>query len=255
MRLLFALLIAALASAQQPAFEVASIKLSPPEGGGRMGTGMYTYPGGRVVVSNCPILYVIQQAFDEEKILTPDLPAWINEDRYDMDARPPANSKAAKSNPFSFKLPPNAEQQLMLQTLLADRFHMKFHRETKEDNVYLLVAGKSPKLTKSIDPDVYPWAGSIGGGGFNGDGLAGTNITMAQLVKRLTKIVGRPVLDQTGLTAAYDFKYAYASEGIEPADRVSSLIASLNALGLKLESSKAPIEAIVIDHIEKPTAN
>lgn len=251
MRVLFALMIAVLASAQ-PAFEVASIKPTSPDG---LGCTVFTYPGGRITVHNCSVTYIIQQAFDEEKTVIPAAFSWVNDERDDIDARPPAGSKASRANPSNPKLAPNAEQQLMLQTLLADRFHMQFHRETKEDNVYLLVAGKSPKLTESTDPNVYPWAGSVAGGGFNGDGIAGMNITMARFAKRLTKIMGRPVLDQTGLTAAYDFKYAYVSGGTEPPDRISSLIASLNALGLKLESSKAPIEAIVIDHIEKPTAN
>jgi uncharacterized protein (TIGR03435 family) len=131
---------------------------------------------------------------------------------------------------------------------------MKFHRETKEGNVYLLTRAKSLQLTASTDPKVYPWAGSVSGGGFNGDGIAGMNITMAQLVKRLTREMDRPVLDRTELTGAWNFKYAYASGGERP-DRTAALIASLNAIGLKLESSKAPIEAIVIDRIDRPSAN
>jgi len=251
MRVLVGLLMTGLIWAQ-PAFEVASIKVADPAV--RAPIGMFTWPGGRVVVSKCPLLYVIQQAFDEEKIVVPNAPAWFNDERYDMDARPPADSKAAKSNPFNIKLPPNEEQRQMLQALLADRFQMKFHRETKEGSVYLLTKAKSLKLTESTDPNVYPWAGSVSGGAFNGDGIAGRNITMAQLVKRLTREMDRPVLDRTELTGAYDFKYAYASSGDRP-DRTSTLIASLNAIGLKLESSKAPIETIVIDTIEKGTPN
>ena len=90
-------------------------------------------------------------------------------------------------------------------------------------------------------------------GGFSGDGIAGMNITMPQLAKRLTKVMARPVLDRTELAGAWDFKYPYAANAGERPDLVSSLIASLNAIGLKLESSKAPIERIVVDRLERPT--
>ncbi|HVW07196.1 MAG TPA: TIGR03435 family protein [Bryobacteraceae bacterium] len=249
MRPFLALLIAGIAPAQS-AFEVASIKPAPPPGQVRMGTGMFTYPGGRVVVSNCPVFYVIQQAFDEEQVVIPDTPAWVNDERYDMDARPPADSEAAKSNPSNFKLPPNEEQRRMLQTLLADRFQMKFHREMREIDLYLLESARSPKLQEPRDPNAYPWAGTYR----DPDVFAGTNITMLQLVKRLTRMLARPVLDRTGLSGAFDFKSSYDTTGESP-DSTSFLIGSLNAIGLKLESSKAPIETIVIDHIEKPTAN
>lgn len=239
--------------AAQPAFEIASVRLTAPDS--RLGCSVFTYPGGRVVIHNCTVPYIIEQSFDEEKVVIPSAPSWVNEERYDIEARPPANSEAAKSNPFSIKLPPNEEQRLMLQSLFADRFQMKFHRETKEDNVYLLGATKSLKLTESANPKEYPWAGSVAGGAFSGDGIAGMNITMAQLAKRLTKVMGRPVLDRTGLTGAWDFKYSYASAGGERPDLISSLIASLNGIGLKLDSSKASIERIVVDHLEKPTAN
>ena len=120
-------------------------------------------PAGEWGSTIAPFLYIIEQAFDEEKVVIPDAPAWTNDERYDIEARPPANSEAAKSNPFNIKLPPNEEQRLMLQTLFADRFQMKFHRETKEDNVYLLTAAKSLKLTESVNPKEYPWAGSVAG--------------------------------------------------------------------------------------------
>ncbi len=256
MRIVSALFFSAtvLALAQPVAFEVAAIKPTDPAEVGRMGTGMFTYPGGRVLVHNCSVSYIALQAFDEQKILYPNAPSWWNDERFEVDAKPPADSKASKSTPFSIKLPPNAEQREMLQTLLAERFQLKYHRETKEENVYLLTAGKSLKLQESTDPKMYPWAGSFGGGAFSGDGIAGMNITMEQLSRRLTQVMGRPVLDRTGLTAAFDFKYRYASDGDRP-DLVSALIASLDALGLKIQAAKAPMEIIVIDHVERPSPN
>src|SRR6185437_3993283 len=95
MRLTIALSIfaAGLASAQPPAapaFEVASVKYTDPSV--RMGITMFTYPGGRVRFINSPLLYIIQQAFDEQKIIFPNAPAWVNNDAFDIDARPPTDS-------------------------------------------------------------------------------------------------------------------------------------------------------------------
>jgi uncharacterized protein (TIGR03435 family) len=246
MRVLVGLLIGGILAAQ-PAFDVASVKPTTPDG---IGCTVFTYPGGRVHIHNCTVVYIMEQAFDEEKIVVPGALAWANDERYDLEARPPANSEAAKSNPSNFKLPPNEAQRLMLQTLLARRFQMTFHRDTKEDDVFLLKRGKALKLQQPKDAKAYPWAGQYS----NPDVFAGMNITMPQLVKRLTGMLSRPVLDQTGLPGAFDFKSPYDATG-EHADSTTFLIGSLNAIGLKLESSKAPIERIVVDRLEKPTPN
>jgi uncharacterized protein (TIGR03435 family) len=143
----------------------------------------------------------------------------------------------------------------MLQTLLIDRFQLKFHRETKEGPVYLLVRGKKElKLQNAKNRDDFPWAGSAAGGAPFAQGIAGTNISMAQLATRLSRPLGRPVLDQTGIEGPYDFKSDYASDDPD-SDVISSILTSVQALGLKLESSKGPVETIVIDHAEKPSGN
>jgi uncharacterized protein (TIGR03435 family) len=143
----------------------------------------------------------------------------------------------------------------MLQTLLADRFKLKFHRETKEGPVYLLVKGnKELKLQDAKNKDDYPWAGSIAGGGIAGDGLAGINISMPLLATRLSWYLRRPVLDRTGLTGSYDFKFEYASDDPR-AERIASIFASVQGIGLKLEAAKGPVETVVIDYAEKPSAN
>ena len=223
MRILIGLLIGGVVAAQ-PAFDVASVKPTTPDG---MGCTVFTYPGGRVYIHNCAAEYIIEQAFDEEKIVVPGALGWANEERYDIDARPRAGSEASKSNPFNRKLPPNGEQRLMLQTLLANRFQMKFHRETKEDDVYLLTRGKPLKLQAPKDSKAYPWAGKYS----DPDVFAGINITMPQLVKRLTGMLSRPVLDQTGLSGAIDIKSPYDATGEHP-DSTTFLIGSLNAIGL-----------------------
>ncbi len=198
-----------------PAFEVASVK--PADLAARTPVGLFTYAGGRIVASRCTLDYVIEQAFDVQPFQVTDGPGWIHNDRFDIEARPPADSKAAKSNPSNFKLPPDDEQRQMMQTLLADRFHLKFHRDTKEGSVYILTKGsKALRLQEAKNPNDYPWAGGLGGGLPSGDGLAGTNITLPQLVKRMAQWLGRPVLDRTGLAGSFDFRSEYSSDDPHP---------------------------------------
>jgi uncharacterized protein (TIGR03435 family) len=232
--------------ATPPAFEVASVKPSNPQA--RIPAGMFTYPGGRVVANLCTLEYLIEQAFDVPSFQITGGPGWIKNDRFDIEAKPPASSLSSKANPFNFKLPPNDEQRQMLQTLLADRFQLKFHRENREGLVYALTkSNKALKLQDSKNKEEYPWAGI-------GPGLVGTNISMPQFAKRLAAVFGHPVLDQTGLTGSFDFRFEYHSDDPHP-DPISSVITSIQGLGLKLEVSKGPVETIVIDHAEKPAEN
>lgn len=252
------LLTAVTASAQPdspPVFEVASVRAADPGGGA---VGLFTYPGGRIVASHCALDYLIMEAFHVEAFQVAGGPHWIHEDRFRIEAKPPASSKSSRANPTSSKLPPNDDQRQMLQTLLADRFQLKYHREDREGPVYLLLKGnKPPKLQDAKNKDDFPWAGSVQGGAINGDGLAGINISMPQLAKRLSGYLRRPVLDRTGLTGSFDFKFEYESRPSNDsrADTTSSIFASVEGLGLKLESAKGPVETIVIDHVEKPSGN
>lgn len=240
--------------ASRPTFEVASVKPSAGDPG-RLGRGIFTFPGGRIRANQCPLYYLVTQAFDIQSFQIAGGPRWIYEDRFDIDAEPPANSPSSKSNPRNPNLPPNPEQRLMLQALLADRFHLHSHRETKEGPVYLLVrTGKPLNLQPAKDPDKYPWVGGIGGGAILGDGLAATNATMALVTTRLSAALERPVIDRTGLAGAFDFKVEYRTDDPNP-DVISSLLASVQELGLKLEAAKGPVETLVIDSVEKPRAN
>jgi uncharacterized protein (TIGR03435 family) len=146
----------------------------------------------------------------------------------------------------------------MLQTLLVDRFQLKYHRENREGPVYLLQkSNKALRLQDAKNKDDYPWAGSNRGGAIDGDGIAGINISMPQLATRLSGYLHRPVLDQTGLTGSFDFKFEYESGLSDDSrqDTISSIFTSVQGIGLKLESAKGPVETIVIDHVEKPSEN
>ena len=143
----------------------------------------------------------------------------------------------------------------MLQSLLIERFQLKYHRETREDPVYLLEKGnKALKLVDSKDKNVYPWAGGLGGGGIMGDGLAGVNESMEDLAKRLGRYLGRPVLDRTGLSGSFDFRTEYSAGDARP-DVITMILVSVQDIGLKLKASRGPVEIIVIEAVDKPSAN
>ena len=251
-------LLGSIAAAQQkapPAFEVASVKPAK-SGGGAI--GIFTYPGGRIIVSQAALDQLIAYAFNIELFQVYGKQSWIHEDGFDIEARPPALSKSSKANPPYPKAPPNEEQRQMLQTLLVDRFQLRYHRESKEGPVYLLLKGnKEVKLQGAKNSDDYPWTGSNLGGSINGDGIVGTNISMPQLASRLSRYLHRPVLDQTGLTGSFDFKFNYESRPSADShpDIISSIFTSVQGLGLKLKSAKGPVQTIVIDYVEKPSQN
>ncbi len=240
--------------ANSPAFEVASVKPSGPNES-PMGRGIFTFPGGRIIANKCTLAKLIQDAFDIQPFQLAGGPRWINDDRYDIEAKPPASSQSASLNPREPKTPLSAEQRQMLQTLLVDRFRLKYHTETKQGPVYLLVrGGKELNLQDPKNKDAYPWAGGLGGGGITGDGLAGKNESMDDLCKRLMPYLGHPVLNRTGLSGSFDFRYAYDSGDARP-DIVSAILASVQGLGLKLEASQGPVETFAIDSVEKPSGN
>jgi uncharacterized protein (TIGR03435 family) len=236
-----------------PSFEVSTIKLSGPND--RI-LGMFTYPGGRITATNFTVEALIEEAFDAQPSQIVGGPGWIKDLRFNLEARPPASSKSSKSNPASIKLPPNDEQRLMLRSLLIDRFQLKYQMVSRDGPNYILVKnGKPLRLQLPKEPNGFPWVGnSEGRGAINGDGIAGQNSSMPLLAKRLSPYVGRPVLDQTGIEGSFDFRFNYAVGDDKP-DVVFTISTSLQALGLKLEPRRGPVETIMITSIEKPSEN
>jgi uncharacterized protein (TIGR03435 family) len=147
----------------------------------------------------------------------------------------------------------------MVQKLLAERYQLTTHREKKELSVYALTVGKNgAKLTKSLsDPDAAP--DEQGNGGSTGLTVRYTNYSMADLAEDLqARQDGRPVVDQTGIAGRFDFtlkwwpdRWGNAGANAEPV--LSTAIQE--QLGLKLEAAKAMVDAIVIDHAERPSEN
>jgi len=160
-------------------------------------------------------------------------PAWVDTDKFDITAQPDAPGR------------PNDKQwKAMLQKLLTDRFQLTFHHDKKELAVYVLEVAKSgSKLTKSQgDPNGLP------GMFFRGLGnLPAANATMQDFAGLLqSAVLDKPVVDQTGLSGRFDFTLNW-TPGL--------FTAVQEQLGLKLEATKAPVDVIVIDKVEKPSAN
>jgi uncharacterized protein (TIGR03435 family) len=182
-------------------------------------------------------------------------PGWIYSDMYDAEAKPPADSASAALVPLPLANMSDEECQMLL-SLLTDRFKLRFHRETKDSAIFLLERnGKELKLNDAADKTRFPWVGSDSNGGMmTGTGMAAVNISIPVLAERLIYYLGKRVDDKTGLSGSYDFQYHYATDEPHP-DVVSSIITSLNAIGLKLQPSRAPVEMVVLDSAERPSAN
>jgi bla regulator protein BlaR1 len=226
-----------------PEFEVVSIRPSGPNRGEV--NELHTYPGGRIRCNGGTVQYPIMSAFDVQQFQISGGPDWISVrsgDRSEIEAKPPDSSPSTQSIPSISKLPPSEEQRQMLLSMLINRFELKFHRMTKEGcSVYILTMGeKELKLQPPKDKTDFPWAGSIEGGKPSTSGVRGQNILMALLASRLR--------------GSFDFKFQTGDADLET-DNVSSILTSIKEIGLKLSSSKGPVESIAIDHIEKPSAN
>lgn len=147
----------------------------------------------------------------------------------------------------------------MMQALLADRFKLKFHRETKEMPVYALVVAKGGPKFKPSAPEAIP-SGHFGVNGRN-QNMVLTKASMNSLAEGINNILfpNRPVIDKTGLTGTYDLTLEATPEfRITRNPQLGDLSvfdAVQEQLGLKLESQKANIEVLVVDHMERPSEN
>jgi uncharacterized protein (TIGR03435 family) len=155
--------------------------------------------------------------------------------------------------------PTRSEYRQMLQLLLADRFKLKVHREMREMPVYVLVVGKNGPKFKESAPDASP--GTHYGASDRNYQVTIPKATMDDVLTALdNSLIDRPVVDKTGLTGTYDIKMTYAPdiranrETPDPTD-ISIFAAVEQQLGLKLESQKAMVEILVVDHVEQPSAN
>jgi uncharacterized protein (TIGR03435 family) len=253
------------------AFEVASVK---PHKAGEQIFGFPRFlPGGRFTSSGVPLQIVIAVAYNLpfQGTQLSGGPEWLRsmDSVYDIEAKANADDlKNLSPKDRADKL------RLMLQTLLAERFKLTIRRDVKEQPVYLLTVGRNgPKLQRSKlqEKDCEDPANQChDGGAGQGRGIHVKAFGMAELVVSVSNFTDRPLLDRTGLTDLYDIDtegwVPMRQRPVLPGDTSPESIAmadptrpTLNMifekLGLKMESSKTPVEVFVIDHIEKPTAN
>ncbi len=235
--------LSSLAGAQAPAFEVASIRPRNTADAGRGRSSIDSAPGS-LTIRNAGLSSCIKWAYHVMDYQISG-PAWLQIDKYDITAK--------STGPA-----PMEQLRQMLQTLLAERFQLQVHRETKELPVYALVAAKSgPKLHKA-DPD-----GNTGMKGDNGS-FVFHGTSMPQFAEDLSTLsqVDRPVLDRTGIPGVFDFNLKFGESNDEmkraliTGDGASIFTLIQEQLGLKLEARKGPVEMLVIDRVERaPTEN
>ena len=242
-----------MAADADPAFEVATIKPSNPDAQGKG----FRVRGRQFSTLNTSLSDLITFAYGLHPRQITGGPDWLDKDKYDLAAEPDGEGQ------------PNDKQwKIMVQKLLADRFKLTFHHDKTELSVYALVVGKTgSKINKSGgDPNGLP------GLFFRGLGmLTVTNATMTDFTGLMqAAVLDRPVVDQTGLPGRYDFtlnwtpdESQFAGMGVKvpppAADNAAAppdlFTAIEEQMGLKLVATKAMVDILVIDHVEKPSAN
>jgi uncharacterized protein (TIGR03435 family) len=233
------------APGQLPEFEVASIK--PNKTNERM---YYGLRNASLTVRNMTVKGLIQIAYGKRDFQINGGPAWITLECFDIDAKAERPQRASPD---------------MLKSPLASRFHLKLHRETKETSVYSLVVARGGLKMKLSADQTEPEKG--GPKELGPARLVGEGIPMYVITNLLSNMLGRAVINNTGLTGKFDVNLQPVPDSLQlqtnPSDPLTqadvlnlAIIETVETqLGLKIESIKAPEEVLVIDHIEHPSAN
>ena len=254
-------------------FEVASIQINK-SGEPRVSGGFQ--PGGRYKVTNYTLRALIAAAFLRPQV-NPDFliaggPSWLDSEHFDVEAKAASEFPAAPDGP-------TAPRRVMVQALLAERFKLAVHHESRNRSIYALTMARpddrmGPKLRPSVldCAAAPPAAGApavppactvrVGPGSVHGSG-----VTLAQLLNLLPRFVDRVVVDRTGLDGRFDLELDWtpaAGEWVAPpiagtgtpmADGPSLFTALQEQLGLKLTSTTGPVDVLVIDRAELPTVD
>jgi uncharacterized protein (TIGR03435 family) len=232
------------AAAQTPAFDAASIRPNTSQGG----ISAIRITAGRASMENCSLKKIMLNAYgipdDREYMI--DGPEWLTSEHFDIEAKFPADK-------------PVTQIRQMLQTMLADRFRLTLHKETRQLPMYSLVVAKG-------GPKIHAGEGGDSRTSGRPGHFEATKITMPKLADLIAKQAGRPVTDATGLQGVFDFTLEWSPQAdlrvgtadAAPADNQGPSIftALQEQLGLRLESGKGPVEVLVVDRMEKmPTEN
>jgi uncharacterized protein (TIGR03435 family) len=255
----FFLNVSGVLAASSPTFEVASVKPAAPYKGGPLHIATTGGPGTddptRLTFSNATLTMVLQSAFDLQDTQKISGPNWLNIDMFDIAATLPRG--ASKD-----------QMRIMLQNLLAERFHMAWHREKQDLPAYVMIAAKgrvrpaAPRNAASKPSHKERTLPGI-------RAITCSNCTVGEFAEMLGHPEGRLVYDETGLTGTYDFALTYepayacrdctsggpggASPPPPPPDQGPPIlsVALDQQLGLKLEKKQRPAEVFVIDRIDR----
>lgn len=224
------------AFAQPPAFEVASIKPNT-SGSGRSSTHTND---STVIMQNVSLKQIIETAFGVKDYSFTG-PGWLDTAKFDISAKLPSGA-----DPH--------EIREMTQALLAERFKLAVHRESKVLPAYGLVVAKGGPKLKEVE------AGKGSSMNTDNNHLTASHTNMERLADFLARRMDRPVVDETGLKGAYDFELEWAAEEKEAKSDEKSpptlFTALQEQLGLRLQAKKMPLETLVVDHVERlPTEN
>ena len=234
-----------------PAFEVASItpcKPGTPEPPlEHAGMVQFTYPGGNFRASATTVKYLLEWAYGIQPSQHSGGPSWIDQDRYDIVAKAEGNAA-------------DDQMKLMAQRLLAERFQLKVHHESKDLSVLVVSVGKTaPKLFPPKEGETHSlrFAPQTGPdqkvAGFH---LVATRYSLAQLNDAFARQLGRVIVNKTGLDGEYDFTMDITMDDGQsnPRDPSVLLNAMKDQLGLTVKSDKIPVDILVIDRAEKVAA-
>ena len=252
--------------AQTYTFEAASIKPARPDN--PPGQGMSRAPGGRFNAVNAPLRFLIMYAYQLQSHQLVGAPEWSANERFDIVAKmegDPPSIVTSGTDPF----------RLAMRSLLVDRFGLVAHPETRELDIYALTmarpggqpgrglkqspedcatmaararaAGPTPAPTPDGQPP-FICGSSLGRGRIR---FAGYPLSL--FASGLSPNLGRAVVDRTGLTGNWAFELTYAPEPSPDSDAPGLFTAIQEQLGLKLESTKGPVDVLVIDRVERPT--
>jgi uncharacterized protein (TIGR03435 family) len=222
-------------------FDVASIR---PNHSGSTDSNVDSTRGGRLTITNESLRDLIRFAFGVKDYQISGSPGWIDSERYDIAAKTdtPAN-------------PDFEGEKALIRGLLAERFALKTHVETRESTVYSLTIGRNGSKLVRHDNGTGTKARTTCGH------ITGGRVTTEVLATMLSRLLGHDVLDQTNLSGKYDFELDWTPdadpcrEKVGSPDAPSIFTAIQQQLGLKLDSGKGPVQILIIDHVEPPSGN
>jgi uncharacterized protein (TIGR03435 family) len=255
------------AAKERLAFDVTTVK--PDDPGKMTMIELRVYPGGRLVIHGYSLRGLIATAFDLPSWEVIGGEKWVDQLRFDIEGKPTEElQKTIPGGEFSNSGIQDARVRSMLQTLLVERFHLKFHMEERPGTLYLLKRGTGPLRLQRVELNLYkrsedgtvtPSSAYATGdvGMVSGKPVSFYQTSMPQLAEVLSSLQRTPVSDQTGLPDFYNFKSQTVAtdEDFKNGGPMHLLVEAVPEMGLKLVKTEGVVEKLVLDSVEPPTAN